>query len=192
MIFRKLVITIIFLCDCIFLLSQDYSYKNKSFRFGVGYESMINEDQDVEDMTSVVFYAGFQFRKMDGRLRIVPSIDFSIASFEFDQLTSIDLIGSNLSLSGNYDIFKWNKSSLFAGIGGGLRMQSMLLKTCEPDQECTYTTLGSGRGASININLGYRYEKEESKWGYEFYGRVFYGDFAQLVQVIMLVDLKLK
>lgn len=191
--YLKWLITIVFLTSSICLISQDYGYANSSFRFGIGSEFMLSENVETEDLlNSVVFYGGFQIRKLDGRLRVIPSIDFSHARIRFDQSTNIDIVGMNLSLSANYDIFRKSRSSIFIGAGGGLRAQSMFLRACQLEIDCEYVKLGGDNGSSFNIDFGYRNEKPNSLLGFELLSRFSAGEVGRFFQLVMIVDLKLK
>ena len=189
----KYSLTIVFLSLYIFLYAQENNYSKIGFRFGLGAESMLDENLETEEqLNSVVLYTGFQIRGLDGRLRIIPSFDISYSNFEIDQTNSFDIVSTGLSLSANYDVFRKNTSSFYIGGGVGYKAQHLFLKFCPEDMDCVLTRLGGVASGSFNIDMGYRYESAESKLAYEILGRFTAGELAQFAQIVFLIDLKLR
>lgn len=181
-----------FLCLPVVLLSQDYSYDNNSWRFGLGYGTPIQDSFEQNDLKEVVLYVGYQLRRKDGKLRIIPAIDGSLYRLYAGPSSYLDLVGYTATLSVDYDLFRGKRSSFVVGLGAGLQSKRLLLSPCAVNEACEYIELGSDSGGTFSMNLGYRYEKEESKTAFEVYTRMFNGDVGRWMQVIFLIDLKVK
>jgi len=172
------------------LAQQTFDRSNNSLRLGLGSAVSLNRIE-VDVLPSAAFYGGYQIRKSNGRLRIIPAIDLTYAEEVLDIFTNKHYISTAFSTSIDYDLLIVNSSSIYIGLGSGLRVDNELISVCVGrSTECDYRNAMRRSGPFLNMDLGYRYERAEKRSAFEFLTKVFISKYETMIQAIFLIDIK--